>query len=284
MLRQRLIKLANENSRYRDSLLRTARAGLHKRADAVFDHKRFPHPDTGNKVKFNSLPPKEQKKIRALYSKKANGKLNKFLDKVRGLDDSVKSKLKSSSAQVKMFVSSPEDRKRMLKGMTDGIKKAPGKIAHKAVHEVKHVAKEYKEAAHAAKKIVTRKKHSPAEKKSLFAVTVATTVAGLAAVSGGLLSGFGTLGVNTGKHMVLNGIHNVFGDGFLALETGVAGKGLLEIFSKVGSEKEVSDDEAMAAVTEQVLKGLTKKLEQGFSDEEMVKILNGDTPKFRVEG
>ena len=85
-------------------------------ASTPLEEQEFKHPETGNKVKFTSLPKEEQAKIRAKMKDKGGDdkgiakKLSGWMDKAKGLTDAAKKKIQSLPDDAKKFVADPDYR------------------------------------------------------------------------------------------------------------------------------------------------------------------------------
>ena len=250
-------------------------------ASTPLEEQEFKHPETGNKVKFTSLPKEEQAKIRAKMKDKGGDdkgiakKLSGWMDKAKGLTDAAKKKIQSLPDDAKKFVADPDYRKEVTSGAAKAMKEAPKKYAKKVIHHFEH---EIEEVGGALKNIKSGKPPSKKQMKAIAGIAVEVGVAALSIKTGGMAGAGVTLAKGLAKHAALSALSGKLGDAYVF---GYGGshliKGVMSIVAaedepKMPDKKPKSDDPEQ--FVEDLILAIADEMEKGMSDEAVVKALN----------
>lgn len=242
----------------------------------------FTHPETGNKVKFTSLPPEEQKKIREKMKGEkedlkgqAKKKLQGWLSKAKGLTEKAKERVKSLPGEAQKFVSDPDFRKKVTTAAAKEIKAAPKKYTKQVLHHFEHEVHEVKGAL---KNVSQGKPPTKKQAKAIAGLAVEVAVAALSIKTAGLAGAGFHLGKSLAKHAALSALHGRLGDAYVF---GFGGTHLIEGLLHVAGEdaapakKKPKSDDPEKFVEDLVL-AIADEMEKGFDDETVVKALNGE--------
>lgn len=249
----------------------------------------FTNPETGNKVKFKSLPPEEQKKIREKTQGEkgqekeglkgaAKEKFTGWLTKAKGLTDKAKERVKSLPAEAQKFVSDPEFRKEITTGAAKELKEAPKKYAKKVLHHFEHEVHEVKGAL---KNVSQGKLPTKGQAKAIAGLAVEVGVAALAIKTGGLAGAGFHLGKGLAKHAALSALNGRLGDAYVF---GFGGSHLLEGLlhvagGKATPSKNKPKSENPEDFVEDLILAIAEELEKGFDDKTLIGILDSDQSK-----
>ncbi len=244
----------------------------------------FTNPETGNKVKFKSLPPEEQKKIREKMQGEDKGdglkgaakeKFSGWLAKAKGLTDKAKDRVKALPADAQKFVSDPEFRKELTTNVAKDLKSAPKKYAKQVMHHFEHEVHEVKGAL---KNVSQGKLPTKSQAKAIAGLAVEVGVAALAVQTGGLAGAGFHLGKSLAKHAALSALHGRLGDAYVF---GFGGSHLLEGLLHVagGSSKKKPKSENAEDFVEDLVLAIAEEMEKGFDDKTIIQALDADDEK-----
>lgn len=247
-------------------------------ASKPLEEQEFKHPETGNKVKFTSLPKEEQAKIRAKMKDKGGEdkglakKLSGWMAKAKGLTEKAKKRVQELPAEAQKFVSDPDFRKEVTSSAAKAMKEAPKKYADKVVGHFKH---EIEEVGGALKNISNGKPPTKKQMKAIAGLTVEVGVAALSIKTAGLSGAAFHLGKSLAKHTALAALNGGLGDAYVF---GLEGAHLLEGIAHglhLASEDKKPKSVDPAQFVEDLVVAIANELEKGISDEMLVKALNG---------
>jgi len=247
-------------------------------ASTPLEEQEFKHPETGNKVKFTSLPKEEQSKIRAKMKGEGEGedggiakKLSGWLDKAKGLTDSAKKKVQSLPDDAKKFVADPDYRKSVTSEAAKAMKAAPKEYAKKVIGHFKH---EVEEVGGALKNIASGKPPTKKQMKAVGGLALEVTVAALSIKTGGLAGAGVALGKSLAKHTALSALSGGLGDAYLLYEGGHLAEHLSHALHLIASEDKKPKSSDPERFVEDLVGAIADELEKGISDEVVIKALN----------
>jgi hypothetical protein len=243
----------------------------------------FTNPETGNKVKFKSLPPEVQKKIREKVQGEDKGglkgaakeKFSSWLAKAKGLTDKAKDRVKALPADAQKFVSDPEFRKELTTNVAKDLKASPKKYAKQVMHHFEHEVHEVKGAL---KNASQGKLPTKSQAKAIAGLAVEVGVAALAVQTGGLAGAGFHLGKSLAKHAALSALHGRLGDAYVF---GFGGSHLLEGLLHVagGSSKKKPKSENAEDFIEDLALAIAEEMEKGFDDKTIIQVLDAEEEK-----
>lgn len=221
------------------------------------DGKKFTNPDTGNKVKFTSLPAPEQAKLRKDQKDEPedlsdDAELDDDVEDLsdlaedddghhkdppkkpwketfKGLGAKAKAFMSDAPKAVKQFVEDPASRKKSLASASAALKKAPAKYVKNLVATAKHEVKEFKEAGAGVAAVLKGGKMDDHQKKAFKAVATHVAIGVAAAAltaTGGPLAVAGAFGKGLAKNIALKAVTSGLGKLHMLEEMGHIGHGI----------------------------------------------------------
>ena len=261
-------------------------------AETPLEEREFTNPESGNKVKFTSLPKEEQAKIRKKLKKDdgddkgLSGKVKGWLNKAKGITAKGKKTLQDLPGNAQQFVTDSEFRNKVTSEAASKLKAAPGKFAEDVMH---HFAEEVEHVAGGLTAMSKGQLPDKHQAEAMAGLAIEVAVAGLALGTAGWGGAGVKLGVSLCKHLALSAIHPLLGKGYVFGFEGShlihAVEGFLHIAAeddgkkedKKKEDKKKKDGEGSTdpnKFVEDLVKAVADALEKGVDEKTMIKALN----------
>jgi hypothetical protein len=246
-----------------------------KKPTEVSDEKIVPLKDPkldDDKETQTKVPDKSVEESHKPLKEKTKEKVQDFSSKIKDFAVKIKDSIKNAPEEVKKMAEDEEYRNEKLKEVADGIKKSPKVVKDAILESAKKEMKEIKHAIWAVKKLAKGEKLDKEDKHALYAGAVYVGLTALGAASGGALGAAGAFAHSFKLHVGIKALHEMADEGFLGYEAYHVLDKALEALSKTAAD---GDKEAEEALINWILAAVVKVLEDGISQEDMDKILEG---------
>jgi hypothetical protein len=286
-LRSRVIRLAHANPDLRPHLLPLLAGKTAMEFPTEDARKKYldEHPDadaskhTISKSDEAAAPKKDDKPSGGIAAK-----FKSFISKVKDAKPDIIKAIKGAPEKVQAFFADPEARKKATTQASEAIAKAPGKIANRIYESAKAELKEIKHAGHAVKKLFKKppEKWDKEDKKAVYAASVYVAGAAMAAAGGGPLMAAGALGKAFASHVGMKAISHIVDHGFLHFEAGEtvlhALHPIMHVMEHLAADESAKDEDHEKNLIQYLTVAVGKIMEDGLSDEDMQKVLQGEEP------
>lgn len=209
-----------------------------------------------------------------------------FLKKFKNLPKTVLESVQKAPEKVQRFVSDPEHRSSVLKGMGKSMKDGASKIPSILKKATKEEIAEISHGVSAVKKLAKGGKLTKHDRDALYAVGTYVAVVAVAGATGGAALASGAFGKAFAKHLAAKSIGKLVDKGFTHFEMGESALHGLHTLSHAlhlanrkyagdeGDEgAEVSEEDLREIVLTYVHEAIRQEIEKGLSDEDLSKIL-----------
>lgn len=209
----------------------------------------------------------------------AEGTLQKWVSKAKGLSNKGKETLSKLSDDAKRLATDPQARNEAMANAATKIKEKAKETAQKIVDDYKE---DIKSSAGGIKKLMKGELPSKEEAKAMGSLALDVTQAVLAVGTAGAAGGASFFGTSLAKKVALSCVNPMLGKLDMLNEIGGTGEALLGLLKFGKDEKtkkrkgEVSDDEAGLAFVHLIMGAVLKKMEEGIPNDELVKMLNDE--------
>lgn len=241
------------------------------KAKSFFQRYKREHPTTKKTWKdfLDAGPPKAEKEEK-------NDEEGRSLPEVlKAVPQEVAQAVAKAPGKLKQFLTDPKARKEQMASLGDKIKASPKATVNRIKSALKREAKEITGGMQAIGKVMRGKKLSGHDKKALYAVGVYAAVAVVGGLTAGM-SGVGSAILHSFQfHIAFKAVALATDELFTHYESG---NSIVELFGMIAAEDDPSDDAKLQALAEVMTVAISKVLKDGMSDEEMSKVLRGETP------
>lgn len=222
--------------------------------------------------------------------------ISSFFSKAKDLAPAAKAALKQAPKEAQRLIVDKDHRKeatsKAVEAMKKGAKAIPGILKHATTEELKEI----KDGVLAVKKKFKKppEEFTKHDKKALYAVGVYVVAGTVMAATGGLGAMAGTLGHSFAKHVAFKAISHIMDRGFTHYEVGHSFlHGLHHFTDHLASERvaarylfskeDATDEELQETLVTYIYQAIHDVLEEGLTDEDMVKVLEAVNEKTDKE-